>query len=454
MGPVRVVCVLLLIALGAACAPKRPALPPPAGAPRFPEYIYPAAPAGLGTPAAVERHDIGWRWLQAGDLRAAERNFQAALKQSPDFYPAQAALGWLALAKKDEQEALSHFDRAVVANPRYAPALAGRGQALTALGEDELALKSLEAAVAADPALAPLNSRIEVLRFNAVKNRIAAARKAADAGRLAEARAQYEQAIAASPQSPFLYRELANVERQEGNLAAALTHAQKAAELDPNEPRNLILMGEIYEAQGQHIRAADTYAAALALEPNEALEARIDELREKAAFAAMPAEYKAIEEAQTVSRAQLAALLGVRLDELLKRTRRRTAVVITDMRGNWAAPWILAVARAGLMEVYPNHTFQPQGIVRRADLAHAAARTLALIAAENPRLAAAWKDARRKFPDISPAHLSHSAASVAVEAGVMTTLPDGSFQLSRPVTGAEAVAAVKKLESLSERRRR
>ena len=35
------------------------------------------------------------------------------------------------------------------------------------------------------------------------------------------------------------------------------------------------------------------------------------------------------------------------------------------MRGNWAAPWIMAVARAGLMEVYPNHTFQPNAIVRR-----------------------------------------------------------------------------------------
>ena len=450
----RVAAVAILFALSAACAPKRAPLPPTGVAPRFPDFVYPAAPSDLGSPAAVERHDVGWRWLQAGDLRAAERNFEAALKQSPDFYPAHAALGWVALAKKDQKEALTHFDRAVVVNPRYAPALAGRGEALTALGEDELALKSLEAAVAADPALAALNSRIEVLRFNTVKERIAAARRAADAGRLADARAEYEKAIAASPQSPFLYRELALVERQEGNLTAALTHAQKAAELEPADARTQVLIAEIYEAQGQHVRAADAYAAANSIEPSDALEGKIEELRERAAFATMPAEYRAIQEAQTVTRAQLAALLGVRLDELLKRTRRRTAVVITDMRGNWAAPWILAVARAGIMEVYPNHTFQPHGTVRRRDLAHAAARALALIAAENPRLGASWRDPRRTFTDLSPGHLSHSAASVAVEAGVMAAMPDGSFQLSRPVTGAEALAAVKKLEDLSERRRR
>jgi tetratricopeptide (TPR) repeat protein len=444
---------VLLLALTAACAAKTAPAPPPSGAPRFPEFIVPTPPSGLGTPAALERHDVGWRWLQAGDLRAAERNFQAALKESPDFYPAHAALGWVALAKKDESEALDEFDRAVVANPRYAPALAGRGQALTALGENELALKSLEAAVAADPTLESLNSRIEVLRFNAVKERIAAARKAAEAGRLADARAEYEQAIAASPQSPFLYRELALVERREGNLPAALTHAQKAAELEQGDPRNLILIAEIYEAQGQHARAADAYAAANAVEPNETIEAKIDELRERAAFATMPAEYKAIEEAPAITRAQLAALLGVRLDELLKRSRGRP-VLITDLRGNWAVPWIQAVTRARLMEVYSNHTFQPQGTVRRGDLATAAAAALAIIAAENPRLGASWKDARQKFTDLSPGHLSYAAASVAVAAGVMTAMPDGSFQPGRAVTGAEALAAARKLESLSERRRR
>ena len=33
----------------------------------------------------------------------------------------------------------------------------------------------------------------------------------------------------------------------------------------------------------------------------------------------------------------------------------------------------------------------------------------------------------------------------------MTTAPDGSFQLTRPVTGAEAVAAVDKLAELGGR---
>jgi hypothetical protein len=123
--------------------------------------------------------------------------------------------------------------------------------------------------------------------------------------------------------------------------------------------------------------------------------------------------------------------------------------VITDTRGSWAVPWIMSVTRAGVMEVYPNHTFQPAAVVRRGDLAEAASRVLSLIAAEKPALASAWKGAKRQFVDVPPAHLSYPAASAAVEAGVMQPLPDGSFQLSRLVTGAEAMAAVKKLEDLA-----
>jgi tetratricopeptide (TPR) repeat protein len=405
------------------------------------------------SPATV-KHQTGWAWLQAGDVRAAERSFQGALKDAAGFYPAEAALGYVALAKKEYQDAVEHFDRAIAADAAYVPALVGRGEAQLALHENDEALKSFEVAAAADPQLPGVRSRIEVLRFRGLQDEVDAARKALEAGRLDEARAAYRRAIAASPQSPFLYRELAAVERKDDNLPEALTNAEKAAELDPGDPRALTLLAEIYEGQGDFAKAADTLTAAVALEPNEALDVKIEELREKAAFAAMPEEFKSIESTPTVTRAQLAALMGVRLDDLLRRARRRNAVVITDTRSNWAAPWILSVSRAGIMEVYPNHTFQPNAVVRRGDLAMAASRVLSLIAAENPRLAASWRNARRSFPDLAPGHLSYPAASLAIESGVMAAMGDGSFLLTRPLMGSEAVSAVKKLEELAEQRSR
>jgi tetratricopeptide (TPR) repeat protein len=448
---------IVILALGAATAchatPKA-TLPPPAGGPHFPDYVFPSVPATLAPPAIDALHELGWQWLQAGDPKAAERNFTAALRQSPGFYPSEAGLGYAALARKDTREAASRFDRALAVNPAYAPALAGRGEALLTLGQRDQALAAFQAAVAADPQLSSLKSRIEVLRFRGLQDDVDVARKAAEAGRLEDARVIYERTIVASPDSPFLYRELAIVERREGNLARALEHAQKAATMNPTEPRNFITIGEIYEAQAEYGKAAEAYTTAVSLEPSEAIEARLDDLKAKAAFATMPEEYRSIESSPSVTRAQLAALIGVRLDDVLKRAPRSNSVVITDTRGSWAAPWILSVARAGLMEVYPNHTFLPNSAVRRADLAQMASSALNVLASNNPRLAATLRTARGRFPDVPPGHLNYQAASAAVESGVMSTTADGTFQLSRPITGQEAVTAIGKLSELSGRQAR
>jgi len=435
----------------AACAKKAPATPVVPGAPRFPEFIFPSGPSTLASPTIWTEQRDAWNVLQAGDAKAADRRFAAILKVEPGFYPAEAALGYSALARKDEQAAVTHFDKALTASSSYAPALAGRGEALLSLGRTDQALASFEAALAADATLASVRSRVDVLKFRGAQQNIENARKAAEAGRTDEARRRYLSAIEASPQSAFLYRELAMVEQKSGDTASALIHAEQAVNLDAADARALMLIAEIREANGEWTKAADAYAALNAVEPSDATSAKIDAMRERAAFDAMPAEYRAIEQSPTVTRAQLAALLGVRLEDLLRRARATNPAVMTDVRGNWAAPWILAVARAGVMEAYPNHAFQPNGSVRRGDLAQAVSRVLTLIANEKPRLAARWRDPRPKFADVAPNHLSYPAAARSVSAGIMSPLDGETFQLSRPITGAEAADAVTKLAALSRR---
>ena len=434
----------------AACA-KKPATLPTPGAPRFGDFIYPAGPATLASPAVWESHRTSWATLQAGDARAADRGFNALLKQSPGFYPAAAGLGYAALARKDTDEALAHFDKALEANPTYAPALAGRGEALLVAGRVDTALDAFQAALAADPSLTSLRSRVDVLKFRNVQQHIESARKAADGGRTDDARREYLTAIAASPQSAFLYRELATVERRSGDTASALVHAEQAIALDPGDVRALTLIAEIREANAEWARAADAYAAVNAVEPSDAIGAKIEAMRERAALEALPSEYRNIESSETVTRAQLAALLGVRLEELLRGSRSANVAVMTDVRGNWAAPWILTVTRARVMEPFSNHTFQPGATVRRVDLAQAVSRVLSLIAVEKPRLAARWRDSRPKFSDLAPGHLQYPAAARAVSSGVMTTAEGDAFQLSRPVTGAETADVVGRLAALSRR---
>ena len=217
---------------------------------------------------------------------------------------------------------------------------------------------------------------MEVLRFRGLQDDVAAARNAADAGRLEEARQAYKRALMASPQSPFLLRELSSIERRIGDLPSALQHAQQSAQLEPTDVRTLTLLAELYEQQGDLGAAVKTYEAAAALEPSDEIHTRIEDLREKLVVAGMPLEFRQIETSPAVSRAQLAALFGVHLGDLIKRSLSQNPVVITDARASWAEPWIMEVTRVGVMEVYGNHTFQPGAVVRRSDLALATTQDL------------------------------------------------------------------------------
>jgi tetratricopeptide (TPR) repeat protein len=328
----------------------------------------------------------------------------------------------------------------------YVPALMGRGQALLALKRDAEALTSFEAALAADASLTDLRQRIDVLRFRGLQTLIENARAAAKAGRLDDAVAAYNRAIAASPESGFLHRELAAVERKRKNDEAALVHLRRAVEIDPADAGAHLQIGDILESRQDFDGAEAAYRRAVDLDPTPELSARLAAVAERAREARLPAEFHAIATSARLTRGDLAALLGVRLEEVVRAAPPRE-VVMTDVGGHWATPWITQVARAGLVEPYLNHTFQPRETITRADLAAAVSRAVTLLAAARPAL----RDhltARPKIADMAPGHLSYPAAAVAVSSGVMP-LRDGRFDVAAPVSGADAADAIARLRALA-----
>jgi tetratricopeptide (TPR) repeat protein len=437
-----------VLLMASACAPAL-APAPVVTAPKYPEFVRPAVPAEFAGSAAAINENRGWAFLQSGDLKTAEHEFTAALKNDARFTPAVAALGYLDLARKDAKTALSRFDKALAERPEDVGTLAGRGQALLALDRTADAIAAFEAALALDSSLIDVRRRVDVLKFRTLEREIADARQAAGAGRLDDAAARYERAIAAQPDSPFLYRELAAIERRQDKTDAALEHFRQAVALDPSDARSLVQIGDILDARGELDESIAAYEKAVELEPAPEVEKKLADARDRAALATLPAEFRAIDEASQVTRADLAALIGVRLAPLLQASSQNEAALITDVRTNWAQPWIMAVARAGIMEPFANHAFQPRTLVRRSDLAVAAARILERIAAQHPAAASAWENSRLQFSDLAPGHLAYPAASAAVAANVLKTTSDKAFQPSRPVTGAEAVEAITQLESLA-----
>ena len=441
------IAVLWFVALISGCA--RTVAPPVVTTPRYPDYIFPTlTPPDPKQADLLREHDAAWGWLQAGDLARADAGFLAVLKRSPQFYPSETALGYVELARKNFEAAVQRFDSALQFAEGYLPALVGRGEAMLALSREPEALASFETAVKLDPQLQAIARRVEVLRARAQQEKVAAARRAVQANRLDEAAALYEQAIAASPDSAFLVRDLAEVEAKQGKTDQALARFQRVIEMDPTDVSSRIRIGEILDARGDLAGAHQMYTEANSLEPSAELRRRIEAIDARLAYLKLPAEYRAIPDNATITRGDLAALIGLRLPALLQRAPSQP-VVITDVRNHWASEWIMATARAGVMEPYDNHTFQPQNIVRRSDLAHAVARMLKIIAAGRPQLLKEWQSRMQKMGDVGVSNLHYADASLSVAAGIIPLVDGGAFQLSRAVSGAEAIDAISRIERLA-----
>ncbi len=334
-----------------ACGPKPVALPT-SGTPHYPDFVEPRVPLAMNSTPASGAQARAWQFLQAGDLRNAEREAAAALKLAPEFFPASTTLAYLDLAKRDPRGAVVKFDRVLAREADYVPALVGRGQAFTTLNRDEDAVQSFEAALRGDPSLSDVSRRLDVVRLRLAQRSITAALQAAKNEKFPESIEAYRAAIARTPDSAFLYRELALIERDHGDGDAAIEHFRKATALEPADAASFADLAAMLDARNEFDAALKAYDSALALEPDPDLQARRTALRLRADVARLPAEYRNIETAPQVTRGELAALIGFRLQALLAGGRMRDVGVVTDIRGHWAERWILDVARAGIMEPF------------------------------------------------------------------------------------------------------
>jgi tetratricopeptide (TPR) repeat protein len=424
-------------------APKAPAPP------RFPDFAAPVIPATVPVTGEVRaRHDAAWLRLQSGDVRGAARDYAESLRLVPAFYPAAAGLGFVALANRDFAAAAGRFQDVVRQDDRYVPAWRGLVDAELGAGHNAEAIAALERLLALDGSKETDHSRLELLRLKEVQTLVESAAHARDAGRINDADRLLGRALALSPRSAIVLRELAKVQVRAAELDKAEASARLAVDIDPSDANSHAVLALVLDSQGRLADAAAALARAAALDPS--FRARAIEAKDRADAAGVPAEMRDVGRLAAVNRAQLAALIGMRLPQVLARNPRKVPAVATDVRGHWAAPWILTVTQAGVMDVFPNHTFQPAAAVRRADLAQAVSALLALATTGRPDQVSRWQAALPAFAGLPPANLLYPAAALSVAAGAMTAV-GGQFDPTRTATGADALAAIARIEELAGR---
>jgi tetratricopeptide (TPR) repeat protein len=393
--------------------------------------VFPAARPGELRPAEALDLEKAWKRMLAGDAKGAEKVLGKPMAARPGLVPLETALAYARLRDGRVDPAAAGFDAALARRPEYVPALMGAGSVAVRRGSLDQALDLYRRAQAAEPDDGRARRRSAEVKLRVTEKSVAEARAATDAGDAPAAISAYQRALAAAPEVAGLRLSLAELLLAERGPDPAIALLAE----DPSGDRQVRMrLAEILAGTGDYSRALAVLDEVLARDPRDpdALR-RAREVREAATLLQLPEEYRRIPAAPRVSRAELAALLSIKVTGLARLPMGEPEVAV-DIAGSWARTHIARLLALGILEVYPNHTFQPGAFVRRGELARACSRALGRMGAEVTPSPGPT--------DMAPTNLLYEDTVRAVGAGLLELNPAGAFEPAQFVSGREALDVV------------
>lgn len=395
----------------------------------------PAAPTGLSAEVRA-----AWGALRAGDGATAGEILDTAAAASRSTAGGSAADGFLMLARGATAEARTRFQQALAASPGYATALYGLGFVAEVEGNRVAGLDWYQQAVEADPSLSPASVRLQVLRLEQAQALIAEGERAEERGDDAAAVSSYVAALELGPDVLESYLRIAAIQRRGGQDEGAIRTLRAARDRIGDLRIILQPLGQALQENGAYTDAYDVFQALLDVVPDDAeVRAMVASARQLYLTTSLPEPYRQLEGKRQIVRQDLAALIAIRLPDLGERVEEpRTGVIIVDIEGSWAEDYIREVVEWGVMQVFQNHAFGPELVIKRQFFAEIAYRVLDLLDATEGA-------PRAPLSDVATEHYFYDQIRVVVGQGILTVGRRGSFGLLEPVSGAEAVAAVQRL---------
>ena len=118
----------------------------------------------------------------------------------------------------------------------------------------------------------------------------------------------------------------------------------------------------------------------------------------------------------------------------------------SDAKGHWAASWIKDVMDKGIMEAMPDHTFQPDHKITRAEYAQMLLRVLVLVSNDESLYTKHFGEESSMFPDIRSDHFAYNALAVCATRGILKAEMNGEIGFNKSVSGAEALLIIRQFQ--------
>lgn len=221
--------------------------------------LNPNTPGGRNAQAKIPFLQ-GILLAQSGRAEEALREFQQALRISPDPAPIYFNIAQVYLRIGDFENAEAALNRTLEVDPRNQGAFLNLGILYERQGKLEEALRAYESARDVQPASPDgVNA--------AVSAHTVRGKRAIEAEKLDEALEEFKQAVAMQPKNPANYFNLALLHVRRNELAEATDAFDQVITLDPSEEDAYLPLAEILEKSGREQEAIETYERLIALGP-------------------------------------------------------------------------------------------------------------------------------------------------------------------------------------------
>jgi tetratricopeptide (TPR) repeat protein len=385
-------------------------------------------------------------YLQGNPQEARELFFKITAA-SPDYYPAYLALGYTYLAEDNREYAESYVRKALEVNPDYAQAHYVLSNLLEARNDNPGALQQLNEVARIDPQFPALAQAQNVLKLKVTEQYMNTGRELAERDP-EEALKYLKAAHDMAPEVAQIPVEIAAIFLKQDNCAEAVPYLKIAVEKTPEDLQVKRNLADCFVQLGDYQEARTIYEdLSIQIPGDREVTQRLEEIRKRLFVESLPSEFQSIQSAPEITRAQLAAYMVIYL-EFLQKYRSENQQIVVDIIQHWAQSYMQKVVSLGIMDVYPNRTFQPNQPVSKLELAKAASRILEII-----ELSGQGKfppDPTLSIPDIPAGHLYYRLVARPLAARVISLDADGRFHASRRVSGAEAISVVNQLRALTE----
>lgn len=407
--------------------------------PPLPNFYIDSLPVSLVSEFTLEERIViedAWKNLKEGKVDKAKKVIMKLDQTNPLYY---SGLGYIYYLLNDTALAEDYFKAAVNEHPELTLARIGLGQIYQETGRDELAFSEYREVLKRESEHSWAKTKYENIRKRKTEEALYDGKTLSAGGEIEASKSAYLKALYYTPGNLQAHLELADIYLELNESQNAIVHLKAAYANDTQNPDILSAYAEALFLTENNKKSLEIYERLSGLTPDNTLvKERIEILKNRLGIFELPSQYDSIALSESATKEELSALIGIKFKDSLDDSDKKPPIII-DISTSWASKYILKMASLEILNVYPNHTFQPQKIVTRAEMAEILNQLILQLKKKGHQFIQQIPSQQIQITDISQDNFYYRSIVAIISYDIMSLSLGRKFNPDQSISGSDAI---------------